>query len=364
MAWFSFEDSRGRGWAINPDGAAHVIRSNQYNRLLLERSRIVKKSHAWQLPTVTEVDTDFSNIRAATSERARPVVEGIVRDAAQNPALFYEFLVNARQDGESAGQAYVDMNRRASRETASAIDSSVHLWENAASAARFVRDVSAGSLLIGATVLSGGAMAFAVGAGGGLTFTGSTQDNLESGQTLRQAMGNATISTGVAITTNFIIPRGLGAAATSMTGRTALTLADNLTIGLLTVQANVAGDIIKTALTAAPLSTPEARAAAAGQFERQMGTRAAFEVASMLFGSWLQSKGIPAHAILNQSDTMITSVTGGTLNAIGDRVVSAMASQDQSRGDALGRDLDIAFTGLLSAVQAEGYVREVAMYPV
>ncbi|MBK9669089.1 MAG: hypothetical protein IPO74_03610 [Thermomonas sp.] len=264
MAWMSYADGRGRGWAVDPDGCAHIFRSNHYNRQLVARSRVVTTSQGLFLPTLTQVETNFSGIREATTQAAAANVRSIVSDAANDPRRFYEYLVHVREDGESAGTHYRDMSRRATRATAASIDSHVTGWENALAAARFVRDASAGVLMVGATALSGGA-ALAVGAAGtGITFTGNTQDNLAANQTMRQAMGNAAISTSVSVVTNILIPRGLSAVGRGMVGAgQQLSVGQNVVLGLITVQANIAGDMFKTALTADQNIGPEARAGVA-----------------------------------------------------------------------------------------------------
>jgi len=373
MAWYSIPDPNGRsGWGFDPDGAAHVIRSSHYNRQLVLRSRIVRRNQGFFLPTTTEVETDFTNIRAEVGRLAQTTVSQLERDLVRNPRGLYEFLVHLRSDGESAGDSWRQMMRTASHASAQAIDSSVTRWENGLAVARFVRDTSAGVLFIGATVLSGGA-ALAVGAGAtGLTFTGGTQDNLAANQTMRQAMGNAAISTGFAVVTNLLIPRGLSAVGRGMTGVSAagqatrsLTMGENVVLGLISVQANIASDAIKTALTADATSGAVA-AEAQRQFQRQIGARSGFEVTAMVFQSFLASRGIPAAAFLNRNADAVSSVTGGVISAVGDRIVSAIARQDQQAAAPDGSaspDLDLVMSQLVRIMDAENYVREVAMRP-
>jgi hypothetical protein len=379
MAWYSVNDPGTRGvWAFDPDGAAHVIRSNYYNRELLRRARVVRRDHGFGMPTTTEVDVDFTGIREEVTRLSVASVGQLGADADGNPRALYEFLVKVREDGEQAGAAYVEMCRRATRESAAAIRDTVGMWENAHAAAKFVRDASAGILFVGATVLSGGAALAVGGAGAGLTFTGNTQDNLASNQSMRQAMGNAAISTSIAVVTNVLIPRGLSAAGRGITGVAAggapargLTMGENVVLGLVSTQANIAGDVAKTALTADAASGPVAEAAAA-QMRRQLGARAGFEVGAMVFQSWLSARGIPAVAFLRTAQArqdMANSVTGGMLSAVGDRVVQAMSQQDvQARAStttagALPAGLDLMLTRIQRTAEAEEYVRTVALRP-
>jgi len=107
MPWYSIADASGRGgWAFDPDGAAHVIRSNHYNRELVRRSRLIRRNHGFLMPTTTEVETDFTNIRADVGRLAQVTVTELEREAAQNPRRLYEFLVSLRNDGESAGDSW------------------------------------------------------------------------------------------------------------------------------------------------------------------------------------------------------------------------------------------------------------------
>ena len=362
MAWFTYTDSAGRGWAIDPEGVAHIFRSAHYNRLVVQRSRIVRCDQGFLLPTTTEVETNFNGIRAATADAAQTYVSQINSSLTQNPASLYEFLVRAREDGDRAGDHYQQMSRQASHATAVAINANVAGWENAITVAKVVRDLSAGTLLVGATALTGGAALAVAGAGTGLTFTGSTEDNLQSGQTLNSALRNAAVSTSVTVVTSVLIPRGLTVVGRGMVGAgQQLSMGQNVVLGLISVQTNIAGDMIKTVLTADAATTGAAQQAASQQLTRQLGARTGTEMASMLFGAWLSSRGIPATAFLRRNGDVINSVVGGALGTLGDRLVTA-ASQPGAGAPGPG-NLDIVFTQMLRTATAEGYVREVAMRP-
>lgn len=368
MAWYTMMDRQGRGWHVDPEGAAHVIRSSLYNRELVTRSRTIVRSHGFGMPHTTEVETNFTGIRPAVDQQSRTYVDQLSNDVATDPRRLYEWLVHVREDGLRAGESHRQMQQAASRATARAIESTVNFWQGAESVARFVRDTSAGILFIGATVLSGGT-ALAVGAGAtGLTFTGNTQDNLAQNQTMRQAMGNAAISTSFAVVTNLLIPRGLGAVGRGITGVTAtgqaarsLTMGENVVLGLLSVQANIAADAAKTALTSQTTAGPVSQAAAQ-QMQRQIGARSGFEIGAMVFQSWLASRGIPAVGILNRNEQVVSSVTGGVLAAVGDRIVAAIADQSVEGQNRLG-DLDMMMTDLQRTADAENFVREIAIRP-
>jgi len=373
MPWFSISDPSGRGgWAFDPDGAAHIIRGNHYNRELVRRSRYIRRDHGFLMPKTTEVETDTTGIKAHVGRLARTTINELERETAQKPRQLYEFLVQLRSDGEEAGVHWHKMSRKASRATADAIASNVARWENGLSVTRFLRDTSAGVLFVGATVLSGGT-ALAVGAGAtGLTFTGNTQDNLANNQTMRQAMGNAAVSTSFAVVTNLLIPKGLTAVGRGsnwvMAGddvARSLTFGDNVALGLLSVAANVTADMTKTALTSSGTADAVANAAAK-QFERQIGARSGYEISAMVFQSWLSSRGIPAAAFLSRNADAVSSVTGGAISAVGDRIVSAIATQNQQaaqKSRSASPDLDMVMTQLKQTMDAEDYVRQVAMRP-
>lgn len=373
MPWYSLADPGGRGgWGFDPDGAAHIIRGNHYNRELVRRSRVIRRDHGFFLPTTIEVETDFRNIRDDTARLARVTVNELDRDVARDPRRLYEFLVHAREDGENAGAAWRRMSQEASHATMEAINTNVGRWESALAVAKFTRDTSAGALFIGATVLSGGAALAVGGAATGLTFTGNTQDNLANNQTMRQAMGNAAISTGFAVVTNLLVPVGLGAVGRGITGVNAagvaarnMTMGENVVLGLISVQANIASDLIKTALTADATSGAVA-AEAQRQIQRQVGARSAFEISAMLFQSFLAARGIPAAPFLARNADQVTSVTGGAIAAVGDRLVAAYAAHDAQAARPDGTpspDLDLVLTQLARTMAAEAYVREVAMRP-
>jgi hypothetical protein len=136
-------------------------------------------------------------------------------------------------------------------------------------------------------------------------------------------------------------------------------MGQNVALGLISVQANIAADAMKTALTADSTSMS---AEAQRQFQRQLGARTGFEIGSMLFSSWLASRGIPARALLQRNADAVSSVTGGALAAIGDRLVACIAQQNCAPNTAANLDLVMPMIDRIAS--AEAYVRETAMRPV
>ena len=360
MAWASYSDGNGQGWAVDIEGAAHVFRSAFYNRQLVQRSRMVQRNHGMFMPITTELETNFTGIREATATDARAYIDQLRPALMQSPRALYEFLVRAREDGEAAGAHYRRLSRQASQASARAIGANVDNWENAIEATKFVRDASAGAFFIGATTLTGGAAAVALGAGTGLTFVANTEDNMESGQTMRTALRNATVSTSISLVTNVLIPKGLSGVARGMvTGAERLTMGQNVALGLVSAQANIAADLIKTALTADPVTTEEGRRKAELSIRAQLRTRSGAELASMLFGAWLSARGIPASAVLRNSADAVNSAVGASLSSLGDRLVAAaVRNANPSPGN-----LDLVFAQLARTASAEDTVREIAMRP-
>lgn len=365
MAWYMAKDKNNRGWAINPEGCAHLLRSCEYNRQLAIQSKTVTRSMGFLLPTVTEVDTNFAAIRNNVKQNVAGNVTSILNECSDNPEALFDFLVRAREDSDTAGAAYHQLVRSASTATSRAISSNVDKWENAQAVAKFTRDLSAGTLLVGATVLSGGTALAYAGAGTALTLGSNMQDNVGAGQSTSLALKNAVISTTITVATTVLIPNGLGKAASAMRPAQAVaSTAENIAVGLLTTQANIAGDMLKTALVADKNISPAMRAQAQKQLESQVGARAAVEIGSMLFSTWLQSRGVPARLTLQIKDgkaPLGEMVSGSLTGVINDRIVASVSDQEKLNSVA---GLDMAPAHIVRISDAEAFVRTTAIYPI
>lgn len=377
MAWFSVTAKNGSAWAFDPEGAAQVIRTSIYNRQLRLRSKTTRHSFSVFGPTLMQVDTDFSGFRAEVNALAAAGAGKIKTDFQEDPAALFEWLVKVRADGELAGAELHKMRREATDGSARELEKDIDDWQNLMTVAKFFRDVSAGALLVGATILSGGALAAALAGGASLTFVGNLQDNIEARQSLKQAAGNAAIATTITVITNVVIPRAGSAFAMSRaTAKVAVqeggkaviktgsdfSLGENIALGLVSAAGNTAGDVAKTALTSDYAVGQFGDAAREGLL-RQAGGRAAYELPSALLQAVLLSKAIPAKVILQGKpvDHWGPGALGGTLNAVGDRVVAELVKREAAK---VPYDLDMVLTEIIGLATAEEYVRRTAMAPL
>jgi hypothetical protein len=377
MAWLSVTARNGSAWAFNPEGAAQIIRTSAYNRFLHKRSQIGRSFYAGSGPMLFQVETDFSGFRQEVNEFAIGSAKRIKSDFDEDPAGFFEFLVNVRADGESAGVAMDKMRREATANSARQLEGDIDLWENVATVAKFVRDVSAGALFVGATVFGVGGALLAGGAGAGLTFAGNLQDNIDARQSLKEATKNAAIATTIAVATNVLIPRfgsafvlarSSGKVVVQEGGKSTLKpiadfiKSDQVRIGLISAAGNTAGDVVKTGLTNEYAGGPFG-AAAREAWLRQAEARGSFELPAALLQAFLLSKAIPAKVMINgiPKDHGGPALLGGSLNALSDRVTAELVSRAASK---VPFDLDMVLTEIIDAFTAEEYVRRTAMAPL
>ena len=141
-------------------------------------SEVVEMDTAWYEPGIWYVKTDWRKARVWAQERTRgklystwmvsmpemtPRIEELARMQRETVTMTAEYKRRVRDQQEKS---------RRSREKM------ISFWGGAATGAKFVRDASATTLMVGATVLSAGSAGalFAGGAGTALNFTGKLQD--------------------------------------------------------------------------------------------------------------------------------------------------------------------------------------------
>jgi|SRR5579862_8154703 hypothetical protein len=188
MSWTSFSDDKGQNWVVDQTGLWIFVRQFVYAQLLLEKSRI-NKEHNWIGPDLVTVETDFAGIRAVRDQRSFDLYATLELQTLANGKEAFNNLVLMRGEMDDNSDNFKSMQRNASRETMQNINTSVSRGQTGLEVATVVRDLSASTLVVGATFLSGGAAFGVLGAGSALKGTARYQDSGNIGSAVLEASG-------------------------------------------------------------------------------------------------------------------------------------------------------------------------------
>lgn len=183
MSWVPFTDDRHQRWMVNQMGLYMLIREYLHETMLLRRARVVRE-RKWIGPDLVTVDINFNGLRAAKDAEAPVLYDDLANGMLYDAGHCFQRLVEMREATKNAAETLARMQREASRETMQNIDRSVGRGEVGLRAATVVRDLSATTLVVGATFLSGGTALGVLGAGSALKGTGTYQDTGNVGAAL------------------------------------------------------------------------------------------------------------------------------------------------------------------------------------
>lgn len=347
MPWYRLQDNQCRNWEVNSDEIARIVRSNIYQRELINpnRSRFVSHPPPWYepwLPTTISYETNFSGlVDHVDAEAPRWVRESWVQ-ANLNGEGFFQTLVHLRQEALAAGDTFRNNSLRASSQSQQNINRSADLNQGIVNGLTHVRNTSAGVLLAGATVLSGGAALAAAGAGAGIRFTARVQD----GGTVGQAAQETAIDLFVTFVT-----RGAGRALpTSSVINQTQNIRNAAALALFGIATNTTADVAKTMVTGEVGRTP---------LQGVQG-RLGVETTNAIISSILSRVGLPV-SLTSPSREAADAVVNAALGFIGDRIVDAargVNSSNSSDGNVPPNTLLVTSPGLAAA---EAWVRTNAM---
>jgi hypothetical protein len=144
---------------VNREGVLRIIRSSVQAESILANSSITIETHTFG-PDLHSVTTDWAKTRSDTDARSdmeyREFFLRLDNGFTGNSAI--ELLKTELKRKQAAERDLMEKQRQAQRETMDNIEGSVHKGETALPVLEFIRDVSADTLMIGATVMSGGTL--------------------------------------------------------------------------------------------------------------------------------------------------------------------------------------------------------------
>lgn len=188
MAWVPFQDDGGRAWEVDQLMLWMLVREYVHARNLYNRSRVNVERRIFG-PDITTVEIDWIDFRPTKDRDSQELYHDTSRRLLANGDQGFRELVMMRERARHYSDEFRRKQERAQADTMSSIDRSVRRGEVGETAARAVRDVSAGTLVVGATFLTGGAAVGALGAGSLLNGTATYQNTGNLGAAAINATG-------------------------------------------------------------------------------------------------------------------------------------------------------------------------------
>ncbi|TVQ40990.1 MAG: hypothetical protein EA370_02840 [Wenzhouxiangella sp.] len=188
MDWVPFEDERGRRWEVDQLMLWMLIREYVHARNIYYRARVKVERRLFSA-NVTTVEVNWDGFGTAKNRDSEALYQETAEQLLASGAQGLEKVIIMRKRAREYCREFRRKQRKAQSDTMDSIDRSVRNLSAGETTARAVRDISAGTLVVGATFLTGGAAAGALGAGSVLSGTGTYQDTGNLGAAAINATG-------------------------------------------------------------------------------------------------------------------------------------------------------------------------------
>ena len=184
-------------FAIDWDIVRRIVKSYHTAYLQYQYSREVAMSDSawynpfsWSLPDLTHVEVDWDSVQTGTQIETDFDVQEM-REKAKTNAAEVARRLEAMIDATRTNKEYfVDKMGAAQTKNMQAINKAVDDYDSHIEVARFVRDRSADGLMVGASVMTGGAAVAVMGAGSVLKGQGKFQDTGSVGAGVMEGVGS------------------------------------------------------------------------------------------------------------------------------------------------------------------------------
>ncbi len=144
---------------------------------------------SWALPDVSHIEVNWTRVREDAKENTDVELEAMRVKAQYGAAGVARELEFKIEEAARYKEMYVDWMGEVQTQNMQRINKSVDAYESAVDVARFVRDMSADGLMVGASVMTGGAAVGVMGAGSLFKGTCKFQDTGSVGAGAMEAAG-------------------------------------------------------------------------------------------------------------------------------------------------------------------------------
>ncbi|MBL8247058.1 MAG: hypothetical protein JNK95_01675 [Candidatus Competibacter sp.] len=237
--WFEYTDACGSVWKTDWVGVYRILRAYARSKEVLKHSKVIKRKPDFRnvsggfrfaeqiidrpfLPTIEHVEVDWLAVEKGADLEAARLAGDIWRNwLPSSGERTIEHLIGLRKDTLEYDKKFWKQSNDAWRGTMAGIGTNVKTLEEVKKGLEIVRNASADILMVGATFLSGGALAGVLGARGFIKGAARYADTenigfavLEGGMQMvfglmKVKVGQAAlfkdIEKGAAVTTNLVI---------------------------------------------------------------------------------------------------------------------------------------------------------------
>lgn len=145
---------------------------------------------SWSLPDVSHVEVDWDAVRRRTDVDTDQEMRDLAKQAQSNAAAVAYRVESMVETAARNKESFIDWMGDVQTQNMKNIDKAVDDYQSHTEVARFVRDTSADGLMVGASVLSGGAALAVMGAGSTLKGTAKFQDTGSVGAAVMEGAGS------------------------------------------------------------------------------------------------------------------------------------------------------------------------------
>jgi hypothetical protein len=181
MAWIESHDGRGASWKVNHEGVWHIVRANTFASELLRRTTTRVEAHLIG-PDLHLVETDFHGLNTEVDRISQEKMTGLERQFRSSGGDVFAQLVKLRSQTLENNERMRRLHKVASDTTMRNVHRSIERTENALTAARVVRDLSATTIVVGASIIGGVAGTALLATGSLLKGTAKYQDTGNVGE--------------------------------------------------------------------------------------------------------------------------------------------------------------------------------------
>jgi len=184
-------------FAIDWDIVRRILRSYHTSYLQLDFGREVTMSESqwynpmsWSLPDISHVEVDWDAVRGYAEARTESDSRDMRVEAKYNAARIALRLEDMIDSTRRNKETFVDWIGTVQTQNMQSVNRAVEDYESNIEIARFVRDTSADGLMVGATVMTGGAAVAALGGASFFKGTCKFQDTGSVGAGVMEGAGS------------------------------------------------------------------------------------------------------------------------------------------------------------------------------
>ncbi|HUG39997.1 MAG TPA: hypothetical protein VMM12_05915 [Longimicrobiales bacterium] len=180
-------------WAV----VGRLIRSHELAVQKLKNWKTVRTSQSswynpfsWSMPDIEQVEIDWDHLSDLVNVNTFAAIQASMNRGEQNMANEARRLQSLVLETAHMKEQFLRRMRDLQRDNSRRIEESVDSYQTQIDVAKFTRDTSAGTLMVGATVLSGGTATAVIAAGSGLKGVAKFQDTGSAGAATIEAAGS------------------------------------------------------------------------------------------------------------------------------------------------------------------------------